>query len=131
MLLLLLLVLCCGAQWRKKKKKKERSLAASPAVCSLHRREEYYVLSSLSAIIALPSTPEDLVPLTAITHCHFSSLRVSMQCLLFFSSSLHPPTPFSRTPPMRTEVVALLWAETPTGGRHLFGSRIKLAELKC
>lgn len=94
-------------------------------LCAAHTEGKGIMLSSLSAIIALPSTPEDLVPLTAITHCHFSSLQVSVNPPLLLTS---PPSssPSTRTPPPHTEVVALLWAETPTGDRHLFGSRIKL-----
>lgn len=95
-------------------KGEEMSLAASPAVCSSHSRGGYYTLPSLSGVIASASTPEDVVSLTAITHCHSSSLRGSMQW--------HPP----HAPLHGWEVVVLLWAETPSGDRRLFGSRIKL-----
>lgn len=70
--------------WRAVGETEERSLAASPAVCSSRWRVGCHTLPCFSVVIALPSTPKDTVPLTAITHCHFSSLRVSVQW--------HPPS---------------------------------------
>lgn len=72
---------CGPALWSAEVEEEHRSLAGSPAACSSHRREGHQLQFFCCNCITIYT--KDLVPVTAITHCYFSSLWVSMECLPF------------------------------------------------
>lgn len=105
-----------AVSWRAVGEGDLRSLAASPAVCCSHRREGYYVVHFVGYNCTAVCTRRSSFP-----HGDYS-----LSFFIFASECTVPPPPSTSTPPPHTEVVALLSAETPTGDRHSFGSRIEL-----